>query len=412
MPSLLVIGYVWPEPRSSAAGSRMMQLLHFFKKNGYEITYATTARPTENKVDLKALGISEEKIKLNDPGFDRFLIDLNPDTVLFDRFMMEEQFGWRIDEHCPEAVKILDTEDLHFLRDARHKAYKKKKHEDVFIKDSDLTKREIAAIYRSDISLIISEIEMGLLQKKFQVPRHILLYLPFMLAGIPDRQISELGSFEKRKDFISIGNFLHEPNWRAVLTLKEKIWPEIRKRLPEARMHIYGAYASQKVEDLHNPSENFLIHGWAEDSRKVMQNSRICLAPIMFGAGLKGKLVEAMQCGTPSITTPVGAEGINSSEEWNGFICEDMDDFANKAVALYTSSELWHEKQNTGFRILAERFDEKIHQKRLLDRLARIGTHLEAHRSENFTGLMLKHHLHRSTYFMSKFIEEKNRNRN
>ena len=412
MPTLLVIGYVWPEPTSSAAGSRMMQLLQFFQTCNYEIVFATTARKTNNKVDLSSLGIKEQKIKLNDSGFDDFIKKIMPEIVLFDRFMMEEQFGWRIDKICPDALKILDTEDLHFLRDARQEAYKHNISEAEIYLDSDLAKREIAAIYRSDLSLIISEVEMNLLQSQFNIPENVLFYLPFMLKPVSETESSKLPAFENRKGFINVGNFLHEPNWKAVLFLKENIWPGIRKKLPEAQMHIYGAYPSQKVFNLHNEKENFLVHGWAEDSKVVMQKARICLAPILFGAGLKGKLVEAMQCGTPSITTYVGAEGINANLEWSGFICDDNEEFVAKAVALYSDEDLWENKQKFGFHTINQRFNKDSHFKLFRQKLKNIQENLKNHRDLNFTGKMLKHHLHRSTYFMSKFIEEKNRNKN
>ncbi|MDR5590209.1 glycosyltransferase family 4 protein [Christiangramia sp. SM2212] len=412
MPKLLVIGYVWPEPKSSAAGTRMMQLINFFRSENYEVTFATTARETDNMVNLAELDISIEKIKLNDPEFDLFLKNLMPDVVLFDRFMMEEQYGWRVDSVCPKAIKILDTEDLHFLRNARQQAYKDETEVEKHISESDLAKREIAAIYRCDLSLIISEVEIKLLASQFQVPNSLLHYLPFLIDKISNKEISELPTFSERKDFISIGNFLHEPNWNAVLYLKERIWPELRKRLPNVKMHIYGAYPSQKVLNLHNPKENFIVHGWAENSMEVMRNACVCLAPIQFGAGLKGKLVEAMENGTTSVTSTIGAEGINGYLEWNGFICNSDKEFIEKAVELYTDEDLWVEKRSNGFKIIEARFNKKEHLKKFNSQIQFLKENLESHRSTNFTGQMLKHHIHKSTYFMSRFIEEKNKNKN
>lgn len=409
---LLVIGYVWPEPTSSAAGSRMMQLLDFFLKENYHITFATAARDSEHKADLNSLGIQTERIKLNHPDFDILLEDLNPNIVLFDRFMMEEQYGWRVDKILPDAVKILDTEDLHFLRNARQLAFKENKNVANIYIDSDLAKREIAAIYRCDLSLIISEKEVDLLVSEFQLPEKILYYLPFLLNEISEETKNALPGFEKRKDFISIGNFLHEPNWKATLYLKEQLWPEIRKKLPEAKMQIYGAYPSQKVLNLHNEKENFIVNGWAENSGEVMKNSKVCLAPILFGAGLKGKLAEAMQNGTTSVTTPIGAEGINGNLEWNGFITENDEEFIKKSISLYTNRKLWQEKQDFGFQIIKERFDQQQHIIDFKHCLEQVVDNLKKHRKFNFTGEMLKHHLHKSTYFMSRFIEEKNKNKN
>ncbi|MFV8225859.1 glycosyltransferase family 4 protein [Christiangramia aquimixticola] len=404
MPKLLIIGYVWPEPNSTAAGSRMMQLIEFFQAQQYEVTFATTAKETENMFDLESIGVQSIQIKLNDSSFDDFVSDLSPEIVIFDRFMTEEQFGWRVDKMCPDALKILDTEDLHFLRKAREQAYKTESDLTELVYTQDITKREIAAIYRCDISLIISEVEMDYLKAEFNIPDSILFYLPFMYADI-----KPVPAFGNRNGFISIGNFLHEPNWNTALFLKEKIWPELRKKLPAAKMNIYGAYPSQKVFNLHNEKQGFLVHGRAEDSKAVMEQARVCLAPIQFGAGLKGKLAEAMICGTPSVTSTIGSEGLNGDMEWNGSITNDIDEFVTAAFELYTNEDLWYEKQQMGSQIIKKRFNKDLHQERLKHKIEGIQSQLTEHRKMNFTGSLLKHHLHKSTYYMSKFIEEKNR---
>src|SRR5690606_11573201 len=141
------------------------------------------------------------------------LKEFHPNIVVYDRFVSEEQFGWRVTQECPNAVQILDTEDLHFLRAAREKAYKKQEEIDFY---NEITTREIASILRSDLSLMISEFEMDLLQNEFKITPSLLHYLPF-LQDFVETNSEEFKSFEKRKDFIFIGNFLHEPNWQTVL---------------------------------------------------------------------------------------------------------------------------------------------------------------------------------------------------
>ena len=88
-------------------------------------------------------------------------------------------------------------------------------------------------------------------------------------------------------------------------------------------MNVYGAYPKQQVEEWHQPLQGFLVHGRAKDANEVMKQSRVCLAPLRFGAGLKGKLVDSMLNGTPSVTTSMGAEGIHGSLEWPGAIADD-----------------------------------------------------------------------------------------
>ncbi|HET7361779.1 MAG TPA: glycosyltransferase, partial [Salinimicrobium sp.] len=257
MDRLLIIGYVWPEPNSSAAGARMLQLIEFFRAEKYAVSFATTASGTSNMVDLAEMGVQTETIQLNSSSFDVFIKNLNPSIVLFDRFMMEEQFGWRVSKICPDALKILDTEDLHFLRNLREEVFRKKIPAENAFFGSDMAKREIASIYRCDLSLIISETELELLVNQYNVPKNLLFYLPFMLKSISKENIKDLPSFEERSHFVSIGNFRHAPNWDAVLNLKEHIWPKINKTLPEAELHIYGAYHSKNVFDLHDPKNGF-----------------------------------------------------------------------------------------------------------------------------------------------------------
>lgn len=405
---VLVIGYVWPEPNSSAAGSHMLSLLTLFLAQGWHLTFASPAQLGEHKVDLSELGISEQSIALNCPSFDSFISELNPDLVLFDRFMLEEQFGWRVARQCPDAIRILDTEDLHFLRNARHTAHKQGRE----LLDSDLkselAQREVAAIFRSDLSLIISDFELNLLTESFSVPKDILQHCPFMLDLAHLKK--ETPAYTQRQHFISIGNFRHAPNWDAVLWLKQEIWPLIRKQLPQAELHIYGAYPPPKATQLHQPKDGFLVKGWAEDARQVMKQARVCIAPLRFGAGIKGKLAEAMLCGTPNVTTSIGIEGMHFGLPWPGKVADSAEHIARAAVELYQGQDSWREHQKHGYDLLGQNFDRKRLAPLLLERILRLKEELAAHRSNNFIGSMLRHHQHASTKYMAQWIEAKNRN--
>lgn len=388
----------------------MMELIEAFQNNDYEITFATACAKTDNAFKLESIGVSQVSIELNNISFDIFVKELNPDIVLFDRFMMEEQFGWRVAEQCPYALRILDTEDLHSLRKGRHQAFKDGNPFDKTYLFNDTAKREIASIYRCDLSLIISEAEMKILKNDFKVDDSLLFYLPFMLDEVSKEKIEKLKKFKERQHFITIGNFLHEPNYNTVLYLKEIIWPLIKKELPKAELHIYGAYASQKVNQLHSDKAGFLIKGFTEDVNAIMQNAKVCLAPIRFGAGLKGKLIDAMKNGTPCVTTNVGAEGMFGNFETNGFVEDKPEEFANKAVQLYQDKNLWNEKQQNAFQITNKRFNKNSFQKEFLDIISEITDNIGTKRLKNFTGQMLMHHTLQSTKFMSKWIEEKNKN--
>ena len=409
MKKLLIIGQVWPEPTSSAAGTRMIQLIDCFKKAEFEITFACAASKSDFSFDLKSKDVSEVEIKLNDESFNQFIKDLNPAIVLFDRFMIEEQYSWRVNQECPNALKILDTEDLHFLRNARQTASKKGIDFTNELLFSDLAKREIASILRSDLSLIISKKEIEILEKQFKIDESLLYYLPFLEENISEEKVKSWKKFEERKHFMFIGNFIHEPNYNCVQVLKSEIWPILRKKLPKAELHIYGAYPTQKVLQLNNLTERFFIKGRAENAQETMSLYKVLLAPIQFGAGVKGKFVDAMQTGTPNITTKIGAEAMQENLNWNGYIANDTEDFIEKACLLYKNEKQWEDAQNNGIEILNSHYNRHLFEDKFLEKINDLEKNLIPHRKHNFIGQVLQHHTNQSTKYMSLWIEQKNK---
>ncbi len=406
MKKVLVIGYVWPEPTSSAAGSHMMSILRQFKSQNWQVEFASPAQLSEHSICLQDEGITSQNIQLNCESFDHYIKTFQPDMVMFDRFMMEEQFGWRVDKNCPDALKVLDTEDLQCLRHARHQAHKSNRKMlkvDLF---NDLAKREIAAILRCDISLIISSFEMELLINTFKVDKSLLHFLPFMvdMNKCPDTTLS----FSERQHFISIGNFRHAPNWDMVLYLRA-LWPSIKREIPQAELHIYGSYAPPKATALNNPKSGFIIKGRAENVFTVMGQSRLCLAPIRFGAGIKGKLLDAMIVQTPSITTSIGSEGMHFESSWPGMIADNEDQFIESAVKLYNDEISWKMAQKNAGILLRSHYNQSISGTELIKKLLETKDNIYVHRLNNFTGAMLKHHSMMSTKYMSQWIEVKNK---
>ncbi|MFY0602828.1 MAG: glycosyltransferase [Flavobacteriaceae bacterium] len=408
---VLIIGAVWVEPNASAAGSRMLQLIEQFLYQDWKITFASTASRNKNSLDLTKFSIDEVAIELNSNSFDVFIRELNPTMVVFDRFMTEEQFGWRVTEHCPNALRVLDTEDLHCLRKTRQEVLKK---EEVFkvddVLDSELAKREIAAILRSDLSLIISSYEMELLKSVFKIDDILLYHLPFMISPIMNENIDNWMSFEERKHFVFIGNFLHAPNVDTVLYLKNVLWKEIKKELPNAELHIYGAYPTQQILEMHNDYESFLIKGFAKNAHTVIQSAKVMLAPIRFGAGIKGKLVEAMINGTPSVASNIGAEGMSGDLNWSGFVEDDSKEFIRKAIRLYVEKEIWMSSQKKGVEIINSLYNKQPLGQNLIKKIESLQQVLPEHRKKNFIGSLLHHHTMKSTMYMSKWIAAKNKN--
>ena len=394
----LFIGYVWPEPLSSAAGIRTWNLLEALLQGGWEVTFASPSQTNGFTQSLEKKGIQTASIQANDSAFDVFIKDLNPSLVIFDRFVIEEQFGWRVHEVCPNALRILDTQDLHFLRRARQRALEGEQPIQLISED---TYREIASIYRCDLTLVISDFEYNLLVNQFQIPQELLLLQRFSYRPAPAPR-----SFQERSHMVMIGNFRHPPNRDGLIWFKNHIWPLIRKEIPDLEVHLYGAYPSKEIMALTHRATGFIVKGPALDQYETLSQYRVNLAPLRFGAGIKGKISDGWWCGTPAISTSIGAEGMHEDFPFGGCIADHPQEFAQHASELYTNDELWLQHQNHGLSLIEKLYSST---QSFLARVQSIYDHLQTHREMNFMGQLFSFHGLRSTKYFSRWIEEKSK---
>jgi len=421
-PIAFIIGTVWPEPRSSAAGQHLLSLLSELKALGYVLHFASTAQRSDNSEGLEELECIVHEITLNDSSFDKLIAKLQPEIAVFDRFMIEEQFSWRIKEAAPNACLILDTEDFHSLRHIRHQIVKKHPEQAIDIANlltlnsepgllqgclnSDIAMREIASMWRCDINLIISRAERELLQTYYGLPESILHYCPFLISNT-DTVENPTIELNERRDFVFIGNYRHAPNWDAVQLLAQHIWPLIHAQLPQAKCYIYGAYTPEKAQQFHQPKQGIFISGWAKDAQATMQAAKVHLAPLRFGAGLKGKIFDSLRVGTPCVASSIAWEGI-ASKTTNALLTpKDYQNFAKLAVALYTDEKQWHAEQARGYQILKREFTYTEHSLALKEKIKMVTENLETHRAPLFTRKMFEQTQYRATQFMSQWIEAK-----
>lgn len=398
---------VWPEPDATAAGSRTVRLLQACQDAGYEVRFVSPCQENPHQVALETRGIRTARLLPNDTAFDSYISEYRPELVFFDRFMIEEQFSWRVREHAPEALRVLDTVDLHSLRRERQRlmtsgdnAYSTSL--------SDDTLRELAAIYRCDLSLIISRTEASLLKDRFNVPDALLEVTGFFYPDpLPFR------GWEERANLVFIGNGLHAPNVDAVRLLKHTLWKPIRTLLADrgvskAELHIYGAYLPQEIVQFDNPREGFRVKGKTDELYGTLQQYRCNLAPLRFGAGLKGKVSDGWMVGTPCVATPIAAEGMSSGELFGGMIEESLELYPQRAAELYTNKEAWNEAQTNGREVLTTRFSQTTNARVFQERLARLIHDRERLREQNIVGSILWYHGLRSTEYFSRWIESKN----
>lgn len=402
MAKVLIIGHGLPQPQSTGAGVYISQLMDLFLEWDCELHFCSAAEAPEEGVLIEK-NIPYTQIKLNSDSFDVFIKGLNPEIVVFDRFMTEEQYSWRVREQCPDAIRVLDTEDLHFLRAHREQSHSLLPPMEL----SDLAKRELGSIFRSDLSLIISSSEIHILTNFYGVPESALMHLPFLISKTPE--YSKLPGFGDRADFCFVGTGMHKPNVDAIKQLA-LLWPKLSKELPEVKLHIYGSYFKDDLLQLNDPHNGFIIEGFVEDLEERLQSHRVLLAPLRFGAGQKRKIFDAWLAGCPVVSTEIGAEGIAVEGLFGGKIVRDTEDhFIELATYLYNTEAAWQNAQQDALGLLNTHYSWEKGSTNFNTEVLHRHLGRNVYQQQNPVGQILWHHSLQSSKYLSKWIQEKNK---
>ena len=387
----------FPEPYSTAAGWRSERIIHTCQEQA-EVILCASGGTTASELFWKEQGFTTQLLSPNENSNEEQIHSLAVEVVIFDRFFMEEQFGWLFQKMLPDCRRLIDTQDLHAVRIHREKQWKQNRAPELSLptlKDP-LLQRELSSILRSDKSLIISEKEYQFLLS-LGVPPEKLLYLPLCI------QISDTkNTFSDKKDFVWLGSFRHEPNCQSFRWLQEGLWKKIRAHVPEANLHLYGSYPPAWVMQAHRPTDGFHVHGECPDPRAVFSNARVSLAPLPYGAGLKGKILESLSQHTPVVTNEVGAEGYSFLDS---FTTRTEDEFVEEAVKLYTDETIWSRQLQIAHAEMRKSYCPEKNQTTWSDFLRQITS---TPRAPDLWHSILWNQSHRASEYMARWITEKN----
>ena len=408
-PTALLFSTVWPEPESSAAGVRQLQWVNFFKKAGLHVVLSSPSKPREG-VDYGAECL---QLPLNRSEVRDELKRLQPEVVMFDRFLLEEQFGHFVYEECKQALVLLETVDLHFVRRARESVRENFLKTDPFPTElyrTDTAIRETASIQRVDYSYVVSSFEEDLLLQEFGIGLDKVQWVPFLYDPIFHPE-SFKKPFADRKNFSWVGNFRHAPNMDGLRWFLNSIWPKVRAKLPDAKIHVYGAYPTTEAMGWTNPSKGIVSHGPAKHLDEVFKDARVNLAPLRFGAGVKGKILEGFRYGLPCVTTKVGVEGLLPPKPadyvFPGLEMNDEESFANACVELYQDEALWNQARIDAVRLLDDVYSEVELFPKMLGQLVHLMARKQSGELPVWTSQILRHELVNSHKYFSKWIELK-----
>ncbi|PSL83135.1 glycosyl transferase [Variovorax sp. WS11] len=270
------------------------------------------------------------------------------DYALLYRYNVAEEVYAKVRELWPATRILFANVDLHYLRESR--AASTNGNASGMFKAAVTKTRELAMFARADAAFVHTEVEKQVVQAAMPRPLRNMIVLPWL----SDIEQDDRG-FSDRSDVMFLGNFPHEPNVDSIKFFMASIWPALAKQLPtHAKLLVVGNKPPPEVVAMAN--ERVVVTGYVEDLKPFFAASRVFVAPLRYGAGIKGKLVMALAHGVPSIASTIAAEGIGSPESGHLRVADDPKAFADEVVRVYSDEALWARMRTAGWAFVQENY--------------------------------------------------------
>lgn len=356
---LLFIDATTPTPDKDSGSIDIFNLMSLCRALGYAVTFIpedNLAYMGEYSDELNKRGIKT----LHHPymsSIQDYLMNCDDkfDAVMILRPQVCANVIQYVKQYLKSAKIIFNTVDLHFLRLQRQ--YELTKEPRILQESQRMRDLELSLMRQADLTTVISEFEYQYLKSMDSELR--IFHLPYSRAVAKTVQ-----PFEQRDGVLFVGGFQHPPNVDAVKYFVKDIWPLVIAQLPDAVFHIVGSNTSEEVQKL--ASTNIVVHGFVKDLSPLIQKMKLNVVPLRYGAGIKGKLGAAMAAGLPSVTSSVGAEGIDFDNQSRQVLIADSPHvFAEKIVRLYTSRNIWMDLSQQGIQFAEEKWGIGALQKNL-----------------------------------------------
>ncbi|MFK8013170.1 MAG: glycosyltransferase [Marinicellaceae bacterium] len=345
---ILIFDACTPTPDQDSGSLRMINLIKILKELNYHVAFMPeNLMHNEHYTHaLQQLGVEcvftpfiknpVEYLKNNGKHLD---------AVLLSRYYVAEPVMPFIREYCPKAKIIFDTVDLHYVRERRMAEIE---NDNKLAKMAEVTKeKELAVATACDVTLVVSPYEVEVLAKEIPNSKVKILTNIHEIYGCRK-------PFSERKDIMFIGGYQHTPNVDAIEWFVKDIFPLVEVALPELKFHIIGSKAPKHIQEM--AKDNIIYQGFVEDIEPVMDDIRIAIAPLRFGAGVKGKVNMSMSYGQPVVGTKIAVEGMFTQEGVDVLMAETPQQFADQIIRLYTNEELWNTLSQGGLKNVEEYF--------------------------------------------------------
>jgi O-antigen biosynthesis protein len=340
--NILVIDHHVPKPDHDSGSLRMFQILTLLHQLGHRVTFiaANLANEPPYAGHLQKRGIQvvyhpyvrRARDYLASHGSDF-------DVVVLSRCDFAHKYIADVRLYAPQSRIIFDTVDLHYVREGGEAQLTG----DLEVARSAQKKQalEHQLIEQADETWVVSPVEQRLLQEKWPDKS---IQLVSNIVDVPGSKTP----FGLRRDYLFIGGFQHRPNIDAVLFFLRKIYPLVSDRLPEAKFYIIGDKAPPEIVSL--ATDRIIVAGLQRDARPFFDSVKLSVAPLRFGAGVKGKINQSMAFGVPVVATSLAVEGMNLTDHQDILVADEPEYFARALTELYESEELWNRLSESGIR--------------------------------------------------------------
>ena len=340
--NILVIDHHVPMPDKDSGSVRMFQILKLLRQLGHRISFIPDNLANEPPYtgELQKRGIEVLYHPYVKKVRDYLLTHgASFDVVVLSRCDFARKHIADVRLHAPQSRIIFDTVDLHYVREDSEARLTRDP--EMRRKAQEKQQLEHELIDQADETWVVSPVERQLLQEKWPGKS---IQLVSNIIDVPGSKTP----FALRRDYLFIGGFQHRPNTDAVLFFLQKIYPLVSGQLGDAKFYIIGDKAPPEIVAL--ATDRIVVAGLQRDVRPFFNSAKLSVAPLRFGAGVKGKINQSMAFGVPVVATSLAAEGMELSDREDILVADKPDHFARALIELYESEELWNRLSENGLK--------------------------------------------------------------
>ena len=356
---VLIVDPLTPTPDRDSGSLRMMNLLAIFQQLGYKVTFfPDNLRYYEHYTPrMQALGIEcchapyvsnlESHLKASGALYQ---------VVLLSRADCAEKYIDTVRRLCPQAQVLFDTVDLHFLREQREAELSGSQSGLAAAQQRKV--QELSVARKADVTLVVSPVEIDLFKQEAPDVKLALLSNIHQVEGCN-------AGYAQRCNIMFIGNFMHPPNVDAMHWFIDEVFPLLHRRDSDIKLYVVGGYVPAAL--LAKANTNIQFTGFVTETAALFNLVRLSIAPLRYGAGVKGKINSSMSFGVPVIATTVAAEGMGLTDAENVLIADAPQDFAEAILRAYNDAGLWQQLSVGGLQNIEECFSFDVARRQLCD---------------------------------------------